>query len=91
MYWDDTPDRSAKSWTMHAPRRKPRGVASRERQEYRLAVYRRAQERFREILAGGAVTRTTATWRALQDVCRTYDLEPAEWGLLIHCLMSTSS
>lgn len=91
MYWDETTDQRAKSWTAPAPRQTPSGVASRERQEYRLAIYRRAQERFHEIVAGGAVTRTTATWRALQDVCATYDLEPAEWGLLIRCLMMMAS
>jgi hypothetical protein len=91
MYWDETTDQRAKSWTTHAPNLKLCGVASRERQEYRLAVYRRAQERFREMVAGGAVTRTTATWRALQEVCATYDLEPAEWGMLIRCLMITAS
>lgn len=91
MYWDETTDQHARSWTTPAPHRQSCGVASRERQEYRLAVYRRAQERFGAIMAGGAVTRTTATWRALQEVCATYDLEPAEWGLLIHCLMTTAA
>ncbi|MHB8646015.1 MAG: hypothetical protein ACYDAR_09540 [Thermomicrobiales bacterium] len=91
MYWDEPTSQSAKSWTTTVPHRKARGTVDRERQEYRLAVYRQAQERFRAIAADGAVNRTTAMWRALQDVCGTYDLEPAEWGLLIRCLMTASS
>ena len=91
MYWDETPNQSAKYRMMHAPHGKTRGVASRERQEYRLAAYRRAQEDFRNAMASGTVTRTAATWRALQNVCSAYTLEPAEWGLLIHCLMTPSS
>jgi hypothetical protein len=91
MYWDETPSQSAKYTTAAAPHGKIRDGASRERQEYRLAAYRRAQERFRDAMASGAGTRTAATWRALQDVCSAYTLEPAELGLLIHCLMTPSS
>ena len=91
MYWDETSSQSANYKMAHAPHGKTRGVASRERQEYRLAAYRRAQERFRDAMASGAMTRTAATWRALQDVCSAYNLEPAELGLLIHCLMTPSS
>ena len=91
MNWDETTDQRAMCWTAPASRPNPGGVASHERQAYRLAVYRRAQDRFAELVAGGAVTRTTATWRAFQEVCATYDLEPAEWGLLIRCLMIMAS
>ncbi len=91
MYWGETTDQNATHWTTRMSRSKTHAVASQERQEYRLVVYRRAQERFREAMAGGAMTRTAAAWRALQDVCTTYDLAPAEWSLLIHCLMTTTA
>lgn len=91
MYWDETTGQSAPRWTTQTPHRTAHAAASRERQEYRLAVYRRAQERFREAMAGGTMARTAAAWRALQDVCTTYDLAPAEWTLLIHCLMTTTA
>lgn len=88
MYWDETPNQRDNCRVAQSPYRKARGVVSRERQEYRLAAYRRAQGCFHDAMASGAVTRTAATWRALQDVCGAYTLEPAEWGLLIHCLMT---
>lgn len=89
MYWDETPGKNTNVRSPAVPQRKRRGVADRERQEYRLAAYRAAHERLRVATVDGAATRTTAVWRALRDVCGEYDLEPTEWGLLINCLMAT--